>query len=450
MRRRNHFLGRCIPSHGSATGLTVITIGLAAVAAGNHSAAISAVPESHFSNSFQDPKHACALLAVRDLSEVALGMNKKYIFAAVTAGAALAGCGWYLFRASQRQAEEMQEQLHAAIRLAQESKYEECEALLQDTIEKMKDFYGPENATTIHTVAILAEILHRQNKLPEAEALMRACCVGLDKALGPDHEESLGCQREFMHILGAAGKTSEALATGTKLFDILCKKFGPNDLQSVKVGCALCAFMKAEGELQPSVDFARIIVESCRSGSPSAASSPEPLRQALQVLTELLRDAGNTEEAICCAQELVAVCSANNLEADGPPQSYYLLLNLQLAVRIEDALQTARAAANFCEQQHGPQSHEHVESLLVLARLLSQSGGFQEALATWERAFVMLAPALGPEHHEILDVQARAPAAAAATTVPALIVIALFFRCKWRPACCSWSGAPKRRFCYSA
>jgi hypothetical protein len=336
---------------------------------------------------------------------VALGMNKKYIFAAISAGAALAGCGWYLFKVTQRQAAEMQQQLHTAIRLAQESKYAECESLLQDTIEKMKEFYGPENATTIHTVAILAEILHRQNKLPEAEALMRVCCIGLEKALGPDHEESLGCQTELMHILGAAGKTSEALSTGTKLFDTLCKKVGPNDVQSVKVGTALCAFMKAEGELQPSVDFARIIVESCRSGSPSSCSSPEPLRLALQVLTELLRDAGNIEEAIYCAQELVAVCTANNLETDGPPQSHYLLLNLQLAVSLDDALHTARSAANFCEQQHGALSHEHVESLLVLARLLSQSGGFQEALATWERAFVVLAPALGPEHSEILDMQ---------------------------------------------
>jgi eukaryotic-like serine/threonine-protein kinase len=332
-------------------------------------------------------------------------MNKKYIVAAITAGATLVGCGWYLFKVSQRQAEEMQQQLHDALRLAQETKYDECTSLLQDTIEKMKSFYGPEHPTTIHTVAILAEILHRQNKLPEAEALMRACCLGLDQALGCDHEESLGCQTELMHILGDAGNTSEALATGRKLFDTLCEKFGPNDLQCVKVGSALCAFMKAEGELQPSVDFARILVESCRSGSPSAASSPESLRLALQVLTELLRDAGNTDEAICCAQELVAVCTANNLEADGPPQSHYLLLNLQLAVSIEDALLTARSAANFCEQQHGAQSHEHVESQLVLARLLSQSGAFQEALTTWERVFVVLAQSLGTEHHEILDMQ---------------------------------------------
>ena len=354
-------------------------------------------------------------------------MNKKYVFAAIAAGATLVGCGWYYFKASQRKAAELQEQLHIALRLAQESNFDDCVSLLQSTIEEMKEFYGPDDATVIHTVAILAGILHRQNKLPEAELLMSQCCIGLDKALGADHEESLGCQTELMNILGAAGKSAEALATGTKLFDLLCKKLGPNHVQCVTVGAALCAFMKAEGEMQQSIDLARIMVESCRSGTPCAQSSPESLRVALQVLTELLSESGNIEEAIHTAQELVAVCTANSLEADGPPQSHYTLLNLQIKVSIEDALLTARLTANYCEQLHGAGSHEHVESQLVLARLLSQSGLFQEAFTMWERVCVSrpkictpfafelnganrygaLEQTLGAEHHELLDMQVR-------------------------------------------
>jgi tetratricopeptide (TPR) repeat protein len=340
-------------------------------------------------------------------------MNKKYVIAAaVAAGVAVAGCGWYIMKYSQRKAAELQEQLHTAIRFAQESKLDDGVTLLQSTIEEMKEFYGPENPTTIHTVAILADLLHRQNNLPDAEALMRACCVGLDKALGEEHEESLGCHSELMQILAQAGKTSEALATGTRLFDILCKKLGPNHVQCVKVGASLCEFMKAEGGLQHSVDLARIMVESCRSGSPSAASCPESLLLSLQLLTSLLRDCGDIEDAIITAQEAVAVTTANNLEADGAPQSHYTLLNLQLAVRVEDALLTARSTANYCEQLHGAQSHQHAEAQLVLARLLCQCGGFQEAHAIWERVFVVLAQTLGPDHPDILDMQVMRASAA--------------------------------------
>jgi hypothetical protein len=335
-------------------------------------------------------------------------MNKKYVLTAIAAGATLVGCGWYLFKASQRKSSELQERMHESLRLAQESKFDDCVSLLQGTIEEMKQFYGPDNPTTMQTVAILAEILHRQNKLPEAEILMRQCCYSLDKSLGASHEESLGCQTELMNILGAAGKTSEALITGTKLFELLCNKLGPNHVQCVTVGSALCAFMRAEGEIQQSVDLARIIVESCRSGSPSAPSCPESLHMSLRVLAELLRDAGDTEESIHIAQELVAVCTANNLEADGPPQSHYLLLNLQMEFKIEDALLTARSTANYCQQLYGAGSHHHVESQLVLARLLTQNRIFQEAFTTWQLAHDALAQTLGADHHDVLDIQVSA------------------------------------------
>jgi hypothetical protein len=336
-------------------------------------------------------------------------MNKKYIIAAVAAGATLAGCGWYWIKASQRKAAELHDNLQTALRLAQESKFDDSVSLLQSTIEAMNEFYGAADPASIHTVAILAEILRRQNKLPEAEALMRSCCEGLDKALGADHDESLCCHTEFMHILGAAGKTSEARSTGAKLYDRLCKKWGSNHATSVKVGSAVCSFMKQEGDLQQSVDFARIMVENCRSAAPNTPTSPEALNLSLQVLTELLRDSGDIEAAIQIAKESVAVCTASNLEAGSDPQAHYTLLNLQIAVRIEDALHTARCAVSYCKQLYSPQSHQHLESELVLARLLSQNGIYQEAFETWERVFAQLVQKLGPEHHEILDMQARLP-----------------------------------------
>ena len=375
-------------------------------------------------------------------------MNKKFVFAAVAAGVTIVGCGWYYIKATQRKAVELQEQLQAALQLAEESKFDECVSLLQDSIEKMQQFYGPNDPHAIHTVAILANILHRQNKLPDAERLMRQCCVGLDAALGADHEETLNYQNELMNILFTAGKTSEALVVGTKLFDLLCNKLGPNHLQCVKVGASLCSFMQAEGEIQQSVDFARIMVESCRSGSPYCASSPESLHLSLQILTQFLTEDDKIEEAIQCAQEMVAVCTANNLEADGPPQSHYTLLNLQTKVRIEDALLTARSTANYCEQLHGTQSLEHVGSLGFLARLLSQVGIFQEAFATWERVYCALEPTLGPEHHELLDTQVRTAGSQNAN----LHSQNKHSSCslKWRAACCTWTGILKRSRCFNA
>jgi hypothetical protein len=334
-------------------------------------------------------------------------MNRKYVIAAIAAGATIAGCGWYFFKASQRKAAEMQAQLQHALSLAKDGNFADCTALLQATVLEMQQFYGPDDPAAIHAVSILAGVLHRQNILAEAETLMRECAAGLDRTLGEDHEESLGCHSELIDILGAAGKTSEALAMGSKLFDRLCKKLGPNHLHSVKVGVAVCTFMRQEGRLTDSADLARVLVESCRSGSPSAPSAPEPLYISLRALTEILRDTGNIDEAIQCAHELVAVSTANSLEADGSPQSHYLLLNLQMSVGIEDALLTARSIANYCEQQHGALSHEHVESQLVLARLLHQGGVFQEAFTVWESAYVVLSQNLGQEHPEILDLQVR-------------------------------------------
>ena len=360
-------------------------------------------------------------------------MNKKYVIAAFAAGATIAGCGWYFFKASQRKAAEMQARLQGALLLAKDGDFDQSTQELQACVQEMQEFYGPNDPVTMHAVSILAGVLHRQNRLPEAEQLMRACAVGLDQALGADHDESLGCHTELLRILSDAGKASEALEHGNQLFERLCKKLGPNHLQSVNVGVTVCTLMKQEGRLQDSEDLAHLLVDSCRSGSPSAPSTPEPLYAALRALAEILRDSGNLDEAIqcvlplpplhvcdipplsplhfcnilrMCAHELVAVSTANSLEADGTPQSHYLLLNLLMSSsRIDDALLTARCIVNYCEQQHGLLSQDHVQSQLVLARLLHQSGAFEEAVSVWGRASVVLTQNLGEEHPEILDLQ---------------------------------------------
>jgi len=118
-------------------------------------------------------------------------MNRKYVIAAIAAGATIAGCGWYFFKASQRKAAEMQAQLQHALSLAKDGNFADCTALLQAAVLEMQQFYGPDDPAAIHAVSILAGVLHRQNNLAEAETLMRDCAAGLDRTVGEDHFQQM-------------------------------------------------------------------------------------------------------------------------------------------------------------------------------------------------------------------------------------------------------------------
>ncbi len=97
-------------------------------------------------------------------------------------------------------------------------------SLLQATIEEMKEFYGPENPTTIHTVAILADLLRRQNNLSDAEAFKssRGCCA---TAATSDPLRSGGCcsvhannlEADDSSALRAVGAAQRAKSAGQRL-----------------------------------------------------------------------------------------------------------------------------------------------------------------------------------------------------------------------------------------
>jgi len=75
--------------------------------------------------------------------------------------------------------------------LQMQDKLGDAEVLLRRAFEGQEKALGPDHADTLVSVYNLGALLHKQNKLGDAEVLLRRALEWKEKALGPDHTDTL-------------------------------------------------------------------------------------------------------------------------------------------------------------------------------------------------------------------------------------------------------------------
>jgi tetratricopeptide (TPR) repeat protein len=85
---------------------------------------------------------------------------------------------------------------------------------------------GPEHPDTLTSISNLGSVLTDQGKYEEAEAMHRRALQGYEKVLGPEHPNTLTSMHNLAFNLKQLGKVSDALSLLKKYADLRNKMLG--------------------------------------------------------------------------------------------------------------------------------------------------------------------------------------------------------------------------------
>jgi len=91
-------------------------------------------------------------------------------------------------------------------------KLDEAETMLKRTLAGYEKALEPEHLDTLRVVQNLGLLYHSRGKLDEAETMWKRALAGFEKALGPEHQNTLNLLQSLGVLYHGRGKFSEAEA----------------------------------------------------------------------------------------------------------------------------------------------------------------------------------------------------------------------------------------------
>jgi tetratricopeptide (TPR) repeat protein len=81
--------------------------------------------------------------------------------------------------------------------LNRQGKYEEAEAMNRQTLARYEKVLGPEHLNTLTSVHCLAHLLAKQRRIDESLRLYRRASAGYNTTLGKDHPTTIACDQHY-------------------------------------------------------------------------------------------------------------------------------------------------------------------------------------------------------------------------------------------------------------
>jgi serine/threonine-protein kinase len=94
--------------------------------------------------------------------------------------------------------------------LSRQNRVSDAEPLLRDAVAQFRELHGPDHVDTLEAQVFLAELMRVDGRYDEAEKLMGSAVVGLRKRLPADHERLIGALGFQAELLREVGKRREA------------------------------------------------------------------------------------------------------------------------------------------------------------------------------------------------------------------------------------------------
>lgn len=94
--------------------------------------------------------------------------------------------------------------------LVEQSKFEEAEQVLRETLRRRRSALGGDDSMTLRSMTNLARLLHKIGKYKEGQALTEESLATYKRLLGDDHPETVEARMLLGDLLTARGKLSEA------------------------------------------------------------------------------------------------------------------------------------------------------------------------------------------------------------------------------------------------
>ena len=248
--------------------------------------------------------------------------------------------------------------------LMKQGKLDEAKVMLHRALQGKEKALGPNHTDTLRAVDDLADLLDQQGKLEEAQAMWDRALRGREKTLGPDHTDTLRTVYDLASLLEDQGKLDEAQAMYDRALRGYEKVLGPDHTSTLGTVANLAALLSDQGKFdEAKVMFDRVLQGYEQALGPDHTDSLDTVDR----LGRLLYYQGKLEEA---------------------------------KAMWDRALQGKEKAL-------GPNHPSTLSTVDNLADLLDQQGKLNEAKALYQRCYEGYVKIYGANHSKSLHAKAQ-------------------------------------------
>jgi tetratricopeptide (TPR) repeat protein len=248
--------------------------------------------------------------------------------------------------------------------LVRQGKYEEAEAMNRQTMALKETVLGREHPSTLTSMNNLAQVLNSQGKHEEAEAMHRQTLAGYERVLGHEHPHTLASMHNLALVFNRQGKYEEAEAM---LRQTLARR------------------EKVLGHEHPSI------------------------LTSMNNLAEVFNNQGKYEKAEAMHRRTLAW--REKVLGHEHPSTLTSMNNLALVLNRQSKYEEAEAMhRQTLARREKVLGHEHPHTLASmnnLAQVLNSQGKYEEAEAMHRQTLALREKVLGHEHPDTLSSMAN-------------------------------------------
>lgn len=188
-------------------------------------------------------------------------------------------------------------------------RFDEAIALHEEALAAKRAALGPENPSTVISLANLARTLDHAGEHQRAGELGTECLDLCRKVFGPEHPSTLVMTGNVASFLDSAGQTAEALALHRSNLVVLERVNGPDHPDTANAINDIAHCLKTLGQFEEGIEWGRRAVTLHEKAL--GPDHPETIG-AMRNLAECLRQTRAFDEAIPLARQVVDRETARN------------------------------------------------------------------------------------------------------------------------------------------
>jgi non-specific serine/threonine protein kinase/serine/threonine-protein kinase len=193
-------------------------------------------------------------------------------------------------------------QCELAAHLTRQGRLDEAEELLRGILDEYAAVFGEDSFWVTYAVQLLARLLHKGDKLEEAEGLFRKAYEFRTRT-NPGDALAIEARREFAALLLQRGKFAEAETVYREQFELQRRVHGFDNPITIWDLCNLSKCLRRQGP--PKIAEAESLLSAA---VPVARRWSDPdlnTLEAMAFLSQALADAGHFDEAVELVQRVV-------------------------------------------------------------------------------------------------------------------------------------------------
>ena len=275
--------------------------------------------------------------------------------------------------------------------------YTSAELIARRSLALSEKALGQEHQSTLGTMGILAVVLGSQGRYEDAEAINQRTVKLNEEVLGQEHPHTLGSMSNLASVLHSQGRYEEAEAMDRRTLELRNKTLGQEHPETLTSMSNLAMMLYNQGKYEEAEALSRRTLELRLEAL--GQKHPDTLA-SMSNLALVLDNQGKYEEAEALSRRTLEL----RLEALGQkhPETLESMSNLAMMLdnqgKYEEAEALSRNTLELKEEVLGPDHPNTLRSVFNLACYFGHQRGYRESCLLFQRACTGFQIALGESH----------------------------------------------------